>query len=81
MFDEHIYGDSKQMTMQQDFTKGFIEVSKKISLMLLTMATTSYAVSFIFALKQGKEKEVWLKDFKLYYVLGIDNTTILITFS
>jgi hypothetical protein len=45
------------------------------------MATTSYAVSFIFALKQGKEKEVWLKDFKLYYVLGIDNTTILITFS
>jgi hypothetical protein len=68
------------MAMQQDFTNGSLRFIKFVRLMLLTMPT-SYAVSFIFALKQGKEKEVWLKNFKLYYALGIGNTTILIRFS
>jgi hypothetical protein len=69
------------MAMQQDFTNGSLRFIKFVRLMLLTMPTTSYAVSFIFALKQGKEKEVWLKNCKLYYALGIGNTTILIRFS
>ena len=39
---------------------------------VFTVATTSYGVCFIFALNQGKEKEVWLKDFN-YAVFGLGN--------
>lgn len=81
MFDDHIYGDGNPMMMLQDSTNDSLRFVKFVGLRLLTSTATSYAGSFIFALEQGKEQEVCLKDLCCNYALGIVNTDILIRFS